>query len=256
MPSNGFNLSVRSNIDNFLARVDDTEKWRVPYVTASALTATAYDAKADEVEVMAKVFDRPTRFTLNALYVKGARKDNLVATVEFKEGFGSIPAWRYLGPQIMGGKRAYKSHEKRLISAGIMESGEYAVPGRAVKLDAYGRPILNRMRPTSRASARPSVAVVFTWCCDRAAKARATVRCSRACMPASHRAGRLSRCWCSFVRRTTSRAFRSMRRQAQALPATSHGAFVRTGNGSSRGWHPGKRPDHRRVLPAQGWLRE
>ena len=109
-----------------------------PIVTAYALTKTAQDIKAAERRSMEDVFDRPTRFTLNALYMKPATKRDLVSEVYFKEGFGSIPAWRYLGPQVEGGPRRHKAHELRLIRAGLMEQGEFAVPGKGVKLDAYG----------------------------------------------------------------------------------------------------------------------
>lgn len=109
-----------------------------PMVTAYALTKTGQDIKDAEVQTMKDVFDRPTKFTLNALYLKPATKRDLVAEVFFKEGFGSIPASRYLGPHVEGGMRAHKSHEKRLIRAGHMRADEYAVPGQGIKLDQYG----------------------------------------------------------------------------------------------------------------------
>jgi hypothetical protein len=109
-----------------------------PIVTAYALTKTAQDIKDAEFTSMASVFDRPTRFTLNALYLKPATKRDLVAEVYFKEGFGSVPAWRYLGPQVEGGPRVHKAHERRLIRAGLMTSSEFAVPGQGIKLDQSG----------------------------------------------------------------------------------------------------------------------
>lgn len=109
-----------------------------PIVTAYALTKTGQDIKTAEIDSIKGVFDRPTRFTLNALALKPATKKDLVAEVFFKEGFGSIPAWRYLGPQVEGGARVHKSHERRLIRAGLMLSSEYAVPGSGIKLDAFG----------------------------------------------------------------------------------------------------------------------
>ncbi|WP_440640275.1 hypothetical protein ACSHT2_02720 [Bradyrhizobium sp. PUT101] len=109
-----------------------------PIVTAYALTKTAQDIKAEEVDTMKAVFDRPTRFTLNALYVKPATKTDLVAEVYFKDGFGSVPAWRYLGPQVEGGARVHKSFERALIRSGIMAQSEFAVPGSGAKLDSSG----------------------------------------------------------------------------------------------------------------------
>ncbi len=127
-------------------RVDARDAQRViarmrsehPFALAYALTKTAQDIKAVELDVMRSVFDRPTRFTLNALFVKPATKTDLTAVVEFKEGFGSVPAWRYLGPQVAGGARSTKSGERRLVEAGIMRSNEVIVPGQGIKRDAYG----------------------------------------------------------------------------------------------------------------------
>jgi hypothetical protein len=133
----GFKVDVRHALGGLIAsleaRTRDVEFW-----TAAALTATAKDVEAAEVAKMAEVFDRPTRFTLNALYVKPATRGDLVAEVRFKEGFGSIPAWHYLGPEVEGGPRKHKSHELRLIRAGLMHADEFAVPGKGIKLDANG----------------------------------------------------------------------------------------------------------------------
>lgn len=108
-----------------------------PFWTAYALTKCAQDVKAAEIAEMQRVFDRPTPWTRNALRVKPATKEDLVAVVDFKE-FGGTPAWKYLGPGIEGGARRKKSHERALERSGIMRSGEFAVPGQGVALDAYG----------------------------------------------------------------------------------------------------------------------
>lgn len=108
-----------------------------PMVVAYALTKTGQDIKAAEIEVMQSVFDRPTRYTLNALKLKPASKADLKAIVDFKE-FGGTPAWKYLGPQVEGGPRRKKAHERALERAGILRSDEFCVPGRGVALDAHG----------------------------------------------------------------------------------------------------------------------
>lgn len=131
-------VTYRVEVDDVRRALRDLSDRDAPFVTAYALTQTAKDIKADEVDTMQSVFDRPTRFTLNALYVKPATKRDLVAEVNFKDGFGSVPAWRYLGPQVEGGARVHKAHELRLIRAGIMRADEFAVPGSETKLDAFG----------------------------------------------------------------------------------------------------------------------
>src|SRR5689334_6775239 len=109
----GFKVGIAHDVDGLIAMIDarekDIEVWHV-----SALNQTARDVRDAEVQKMAEVFDRPTRFTENALMVVPATPDNLRAEVRFKEGFGSIPAWRYLGAQVEGGRRVKKTHERAL----------------------------------------------------------------------------------------------------------------------------------------------
>jgi len=131
-------VSYKVDTSDVMRALKDLRDEDAPIVTAYALTKTAQDIKAAEVAKMSEVFDRPTKFTLNALYVKPAAKRDLTAEVFFKEGFGSVPAWRYLGPQVEGGARRHKAFELRLIRAGIMRSDEFAVPGTGVQLDQYG----------------------------------------------------------------------------------------------------------------------
>lgn len=133
----GFKIGVTHGLDAFIAslqaRPRDIGVW-----TMVALNDTAKDVMAAEVASMSEVFDRPTRFTLNALYIQRASSNDLSAQVRFKEGFGSIPAWRYLGPQVEGGTRAKKSHERALERAGLLKASEFCVPGQGLTLDANG----------------------------------------------------------------------------------------------------------------------
>ncbi len=126
----------------FKAGIADIEQRQIPFVASLAINQTANDVVAAEQETMETVFDRPTPWTINALAVSPSNKsqgDMLTAEVRFREFAGKgTPAWKYLKPEIDGGFRRHKSHELRLISAGIMKSSEFAVPGAGVTLDAYG----------------------------------------------------------------------------------------------------------------------
>lgn len=133
----GITFDVRDNIDE-MAKEMGMLAAEIPFMAAYALTKSAQDIHAAEKKTISEVFDRPTRFTLNSLYVKPATKQDLSAAVLPKEGFGSIPAWRFLGPQIEGGARLKKSHERALERAGILNPKEYVVPGAGVKLDSHG----------------------------------------------------------------------------------------------------------------------
>lgn len=106
------------------------------YACAVALTRTAQDVRTDLRKEMVRVFDRPTRFTLNSLYLKPATKVDLTARVWLKDDFGTKP--NYLMPQIEGGARPQKRFEELLRQRGLMSDSERAVPGAGAKLDAYG----------------------------------------------------------------------------------------------------------------------
>jgi hypothetical protein len=138
MAQNGFVIDVSTDVAAFMGRLSTVQRDNIPFVTAYALTKTAQEIKEEEISLMARVFDRPTRFTLNALYVKPATKRDLQAVVAFKDGFGSVPAWRYLGPEVEGGPRAKKGFERALERAGLLRAEEFAVPARGFKLDSNG----------------------------------------------------------------------------------------------------------------------
>ncbi len=108
--------------------------------TASALNKTAQDVREAERKAMRGVFDRPTPYTLNSLYMRPATKQRLEAEVWLK-GDGSrdnAPGRHYLLPQIEGGARALKRFEQRLVRVGYMQASERAVPAAGAQLDTYG----------------------------------------------------------------------------------------------------------------------
>jgi hypothetical protein len=110
---------------------------------ATALTRTAV-AMRDEMrrEVLPQVFDRPTPYTLNSLYVRPATAQRLSATVEFKDELAvsqqGTPATNYLLPHVQGGARRTKRLEAALQAIGVLQQGWYAVPGQGARLDGYG----------------------------------------------------------------------------------------------------------------------
>lgn len=102
----------------------------ITFASAVALTRTAQKVKTAQTDLMAQKLDRPTRFTLNSLMIKPATKTKLEAIVQTKEGFGSVPAGRFLLPNVDGGQRRQKSFERSI--------GSYVGPSRMAPLDASG----------------------------------------------------------------------------------------------------------------------
>lgn len=111
-----------------------------PAALSIALTRTAEASKIAVIQEMRSVFDRPTPFTLSAIRVVDARSDRLQADVFFKDDGGGrlMDSKTRYGHQVTGGQRGIKSMEFLLRRAGVMGVSEFAVPGEAATLDAYG----------------------------------------------------------------------------------------------------------------------
>lgn len=103
-----------------------------------ALTRTGLDVRAAEYEEMRSVFDRPTRFTLNSIFVRPATMSKPEAIVNVKDETGGVTPAQYLSAEIDGGQRAIKRFEKRLQLDGAMPRGWFAVPGQFARLDEFG----------------------------------------------------------------------------------------------------------------------
>ncbi len=133
-------ISVESNIGAAVAMLKDLDKRQVPFATAYALTQTAKAAQKEVQREIARVFDRPTRFTSGAVWVKPATKSRLYAVVNIQDvvrGSDNRPV-DWLDAEIRGGPRRMKGFERLLQAKGAMPKGWFAVPTKAIKLDAYG----------------------------------------------------------------------------------------------------------------------
>ena len=129
-------LSIRVDDREMRKAFKELRERQIPYAIAGALNDVAEHARQDIVANMESVFDRPTKFTLNAFYTQKAGPKRLTATVGIRDFAGKgTPAWKYLQPQIEGGTRRMKRFERALAP---LSGGQYIVPGRGAKLDAYG----------------------------------------------------------------------------------------------------------------------
>lgn len=124
-----------------LQTLDRLEREQLPFAAALTLTATTQDVEKALVDEMSSVFDRPTRFTLNSLFVDPATKGSMKARVWMKDrtpDSGGRAATEWLAPQIYSGGRAQKGSEKRLSDKGVLPTGQYIMPAKGLKLDAHG----------------------------------------------------------------------------------------------------------------------
>jgi hypothetical protein len=158
-----------SGMRDRLLTLDRLEREQLPFAAALALTTTAQEVgKALQAE-MSNVFDRPTRATLNSLFVQPATKDKMEARVWIKDGrqrngagglSGGDGIWGkgraaidWLSPEVYGGPRGYKGVEKMLQRKGVLAPGQYVLPGKGAPMDQYGnikRGALNKILSNAR----------------------------------------------------------------------------------------------------------
>lgn len=133
-------ITVKADLAGFERKLAKDLGSDLPRAVRQALNWTAEDIDTNAPKWMRRVFDKPVRWTLNAAFVKYASTRNLQAEVYFKDrgATKSRPAGKYLLTQIRGGRRPHTGWEKKLIREGLMSPGEYAMPGKALNLDAYG----------------------------------------------------------------------------------------------------------------------
>jgi len=126
---------LRSNLQDFSAR-------RMNAAIATALTRTAVQVRDTVKRQLPVVFDRPTPYTMNSLYVKGATASRLAAETYFKDDRATsragTPSVRFLMPHVEGGARRIKRFERALQITGNMPDGWQAVPAKGARLDAWG----------------------------------------------------------------------------------------------------------------------
>lgn len=132
-------FTVTTNFSDVIKQLEKAES-QMPFATARALTKTAQDVKEAQRKEIARVFDRPTRYTLNSVYLRPATKALLEAEVWLKgDGTNDGGSTRhYLGPTISGGGRPLKRFEQRLVRAGLMQATERAVPAGGAAIDSSG----------------------------------------------------------------------------------------------------------------------
>ena len=138
----GADMQVKVEIKS----LDEVKSWlksipekQLPFALSKAVNDTAKEVKAELVNEMKRVFDRPTNYTLNSVFIKPATKRDLTAIVGFKEWGGKgTPASKYLAPQMFGGNRGLKRSERSLQRAGLLPSGMYWTPGKGARLNSHG----------------------------------------------------------------------------------------------------------------------
>lgn len=143
-------ITIRSNIDDLRANLNDLQLKKLPWAAKQAQDATADDVAEAERAEMRRVFRAPREATLKAVKVEHARFagrsgrsgrtfTDAPSTVYLNESRkGGAPAGLYLLPEVYGGPRGRTPLEFRLAQTGLLRAGEFLVPGRYAQRDSGG----------------------------------------------------------------------------------------------------------------------
>ena len=136
-----FTIRSSGSIAQMIAEVKGIPARVIPYAASTALTRCAQRAqKVDLPAEMRRVFNNPTPYAINSLFVQPSTKDTLSARVMVKNtaGRGVVPE-NFLFPEVAGGGRKNKGFETWLRYSGFIGSGDHAIPVKdSHLLDAYG----------------------------------------------------------------------------------------------------------------------
>lgn len=134
-------IKIDTSIDvrGAIRQLADVKDRQLPFATSLAINKTAQKVKAREEHEIRDVFDRPTPYIQNSIFIKPSNKRNLTATVGIKDqAVKGTPATKILRAEIRGGERRLKAFERLLRSRGIIPSGFFLIPGEKAPMDQYG----------------------------------------------------------------------------------------------------------------------
>src|SRR5262245_27601209 len=132
-------ISVKFDDSVLQRKFTALEKSQLPFATALTLTWTARDMQGAIKAAMPAIYDRPTRFTIEGVFLRAATKDKLEAYVFLRdEATKGTPPVKYLVPTVYGGHRKPKRFELALRAAGVLGPGELTVFGSGATLNTYG----------------------------------------------------------------------------------------------------------------------
>lgn len=133
-------VDIKVDVKSALGQLGDVRNRQVPFATSLALNRTAQKVKAKQEHEIKDVFDRPTPYIQNSIFIKNSTKRNLIAKVGIKDqSFGKgVPAVKPLLAEIGGGDRRLKKFEKALRSVGAIPNGYFLIPGKKAPIDQYG----------------------------------------------------------------------------------------------------------------------
>jgi hypothetical protein len=117
MVGENLKFNISDDITRLSNRLSNIQRQQLPFATALAMTRTAQGLLREQKKEMRRSFQKPVPYTMKAIaYQPADKKDEVInSRVFFRQFSGKgTPAYKYLEPNIFGGQRGQKRHEKIL----------------------------------------------------------------------------------------------------------------------------------------------
>ena len=133
------------NLEKTIKDIEKADK-QIAFANRMAINAAANEIKTELTAEMARVFENPTKYTINSVRIdyagkkdpaSGIRKAEARLYIQDEAKRGNAPA-DFLRPQVEGGQRQLKKFEARTRAIGLLPSGGFLVPSRSAELDQHG----------------------------------------------------------------------------------------------------------------------
>lgn len=132
-------INAKVDVRGIVKQLADIKDKQLPFAMSLAINRTAQKVKVAEQHEIRDVFDRPTPYIQNSVFIKPSKPQTLTAKVWLKDqAVKGVGADKILAAEITGGQRRLKRYEVALRAAGVLPNGYYTVPGESANIDAYG----------------------------------------------------------------------------------------------------------------------
>ncbi|SFI75308.1 hypothetical protein [Nitrosomonas sp. Nm34] len=132
-------IEVKADFSQLLEKMTTLQMKQIPFAMSLAINRTAKKIKEAQEREIKDVFDRPTPYIQNSVFLKPSTKNDLTAIVGIKDqSVKAVPPSKILSAEIVGGERRLKRYEKALRAVGALPPGYVATPGKGATFDAYG----------------------------------------------------------------------------------------------------------------------
>ncbi|SFI75897.1 hypothetical protein [Nitrosomonas sp. Nm34] len=132
-------IEVKADFSQLLEKMTTLQMKQIPFAMSLAINRTAKKIKEAQEREIKDVFDRPTPYIQNSVFLKPSTKNDLTAIVGIKDqSVKAVPPSKILSAEIVGGERRLKRFERALRAVGALPPGYFTRPGEGAALDAYG----------------------------------------------------------------------------------------------------------------------